>query len=67
MHIDTVQQRPADLLLVASDGLGGTTAGFDRVIVEAARAPVQIAVVTALFYLCCIFIMSLEEGTNGAL
>ena len=51
MDVDAVQQRAADLSLIASDGYGGATACFDRVTAEAARAPVQVAVAEASNYL----------------
>ena len=45
MDVDAVYERAADLLLVAGDGRGGTTALFDEVAVEAAGAGVRVAVV----------------------
>ena len=48
MNVDTVHQRTADLLLVAGDGHGGTTAFFDGVAVKSTRAGVRVAVVGAI-------------------
>jgi hypothetical protein len=58
VDVDAVQQRAADLLLVASDGHGRTTAFFHRVAVEAAGAPVQVAVVDIISPTCWISFMS---------
>ena len=49
MDVDTIQQGAADLLLVASDRHGGTTAFFHGVAVEAAGAPVRVDVAMLLF------------------
>ena len=44
VDVDAVQERAADLLLVAGDGHSGTTTLFDGVAVESAGAGVQLAV-----------------------
>ncbi len=46
MDVDAIQERGADLLLVAGDGYGGTTALFDGCVVEAAGAGVVVGVVS---------------------
>jgi len=46
VDVDTVDERAADLLLVAGDGHGATTTLFDGVDVEAAGAGVRVAVVS---------------------
>jgi len=46
VDVDTVDERAADLLLVAGDGHGATTTLFDGVAVEAAGAGVRVAVVS---------------------
>ncbi|MGZ3645106.1 MAG: hypothetical protein ACXVCM_14795 [Ktedonobacteraceae bacterium] len=48
MNIDSVQERASDLLLVAGDGHGGTTAFFDGVAVITTGASVRVAVVGAI-------------------
>ena len=53
MDVDTVDERAADLLLVAGDGHGATTALFDRVAVEAAGAGVRIAAASTFLYDLC--------------
>jgi len=50
VDVDAVYERAADLLLVAGDGHGGTTAFFDRVAVEAAGAGVLVAVANIILY-----------------
>ena len=67
MNIDSVQEGSADLLLVPGDGTGGATARFDRVIAEAAGAPVRVAVATNFLYLGCALAMSLGSRTDGTL
>src|SRR6266699_5438362 len=58
VDVDTVEEGAADAFLVAGDGGGGATALFDGVALEAAGAPVRVAVATSLFHLGCTFVMS---------
>ena len=53
MDVDAVQERAADLLLVAGDRHGATTALFDGDVVEATGASVRIAAVTVILYNLC--------------
>ena len=48
VDVDAVYERAADLLLVAGNGHGSTTAFFDGVAIESTWAPVRVAIVGAI-------------------
>jgi hypothetical protein len=63
VDIDTIYQRAIDLLLVAGDGHGGTTAFFHRIAVISARAPVRVAVGVKSMYVLILNALFFDSDT----
>jgi hypothetical protein len=65
VEVDSVKDGATDLLLVAGDGHGGTTAFFHRIAVIATWAPVRIAVAIGSACHRCTFAMTSTPRADG--